>query len=81
MKLHELVEEYGVNTVIYADDGNGCAFGTNGSLVDYTQDFAGIDMHELDTQHLSDDEVICWYSSDWIITGSGDNPYKYKIFY
>jgi len=80
--LGQLVKEYGATTIVYADDGEGSSFGINGKARDYSEDFANIPMRKFKyLLHISDDNIPCLYASDWIVTGKGDNPYRYRIFF
>lgn len=79
-KLADLINDFGANAFIYADKGNGCAFGEAGQAIEYDDDaaekYGKIVMTALETPELSDDGVEATYSSEWI---DGDNGYSFKV--
>jgi hypothetical protein len=83
--LSELMAESGANGVIIADDGNGCAYGEDGRVFEYTEDieeeYGDVEMHKLETVHTSDDGYECEWASEWIIKGNGDNPYRVRLYF
>lgn len=80
-----LVEEAGANGFIFADDGNGAGFGKEGQFMDWDQEqedkYGDIEMSPLPAPHTSADGVECIYASDWVVSGNGDNPYRYRVLF
>lgn len=83
--LSALMNEFGANGVIIADDGNGCAYGKDGRVFEYTEEIAeeygDVEMNKLETAHTSDDGYECEWASEWIIKGNGDNPYRVRLYF
>ena len=91
MKLKDLIEEYGATGFVLQDAGNGSAT-DNGRFVNVDDgssddsdallaEYGDVELVELAEEHISDDNVKCQYGSEWIIEGTGDNPYRVRIFF
>lgn len=85
MRLKELVKKYGGTAIVITDAGNGCAYDERGQLEAYDEDiekqYGSIIMYPLVVEHESASGNICRYTSDWIVEGTGDNPYRVKILF
>ena len=94
MTLGELVNTYGANGVVIEDAGNGCGGPSWLPLDEMTDSQLSIDMIPLDATTATCDDASrvgamvtgdqrysAMYVSDWIIEGSGDNPYRYRIIF
>ncbi len=86
--LSQLVSEYDANAFVLADEGNGCAHGEAGRAVRCDNDdgallaqYGDIEMVPLDAPHISIDGLECSYASEWMIVGSGDNPYRVRVLF
>lgn len=78
--LANLVENFDSNAFVFADAGNGAGFGEDGQAIDYDQTaaehYGHIDLMELETPING-----CNFASDWIVTGEGTNPYRFRIMF
>lgn len=82
--LSQLIAEYDADGFVYCDAGNGAAYGEGGQFVrlDITDpQYADVVLTALDEPNTSDDGVECNYASDWIVSGTGDNPYRYRVMF
>lgn len=84
-KLSELIAEYGANAFIYSDEGSGAGFPRDGQALDYDDD-AAADYGETELTKLaaplkSADGHEIHFASEWVVTGDGDNPYRYRIMF
>ena len=83
MTLQQLINEYGGNAYGFEDAGNGSS--SSGRLFDYDDDartgYGDIEMAKLPSPRKLDDGTEVEYASDWITSGNGDNPYRYRIFF
>jgi hypothetical protein len=83
--LANLISEFDANAFIFADAGNGCGFGEAGQALDYDEAAAkahgDVELTKLDAPITSNDGYEVNYASDWIVTGEGSNPYRYRIMF
>lgn len=88
--LSNLINKYDANAFIFADAGNGCAYGEAGQVVDYddaaADRYGDIELSKLDDPMISDDGTEYNYASDWIEADwNGEfrpaNPYRYRLMF
>lgn len=69
MKLRELVDQYGANGVVVADQGTGSSHGEKGRFVSWGSEveaaYGELEMSELSEPHRSEDGFDCLYTSAW----------------
>ena len=83
--LRDLIEEFGAEGFILADDGNGSAFG-GGVFIDWSTDTAAehgdLELTPLTTPHTFSDGVECNWASDWVeMSEDTSNPYRIQVFF
>lgn len=83
--LKELVEKNGANGFILADAGNGSSIGEEGRFAAWDDaaeaKYGDAELSPLDMPHRSADGLECGHASEWIETGAGGNPYRYRIYF
>ena len=83
--LSKLLEHHDSTHYVYADDGNGCAFGRRGVALtaweDDMQAYGRIHLYPLDRPHTSEDGHHCTFASEWITAGHGDNAYRFRLYF
>jgi hypothetical protein len=83
MTLDKLIKDYSGNAYGFQDAGNGSS--SSGQLLDYDNDarteYGEVEMSKLPEAIKLDDGTQVEYASDWIVTGEGSNPYRYRIFF
>jgi hypothetical protein len=83
--LDALINEFGSNAFVIADAGNGSGFGEKGVATEYDDDaaasYGAVVLAPLAAPHTSDDGHECAYASEWIAQGTGDNPYRVRIYF
>ena len=90
LTVAKLVSEYGANAIVYADRGNGSAYGERGQLISYEESaartYGKVHMHRLAEPVICNDGIECRYSSDWLDTKldgvyGGANEYQFRILF
>jgi hypothetical protein len=83
--LKELVNECGSNGFVFADAGNGSSIGEEGRFVTWDDaaeaEYGDVELQPLDAPHRSVDGAECGHASDWVESGGGANPYRYRIYF
>jgi hypothetical protein len=82
--LASLILDYDADWFVYADNGNGAGFPLRGQAQrteSASSALLSLPMHKLKTPHISEDGVECCYGSKWVVMGTGDNPYRYRVYF
>jgi len=79
--LGSLMREYTATGCILQDAGQGSA-SSNGRWVDAkdVEGYLDVTLHPI-SAHAVAGGLVCHFASDWIVEGSGDNPYRVRFYF
>jgi len=79
--LAELIREHSSTGAILQDAGQGSAT-LKGRFADAAdlQAYMGETLRPIPA-HWSDDGLCCHHSSEWIVEGTGENPYRVRVLF
>ena len=79
--LGTLIREYTATGCIMEDAGQGSAT-SNGRWVDAEdiQGYLDVTLRPIPA-HVGAGGIVCHFASDWIVEGTGDNPYRIRFYF